>query len=278
MAENSDNLGRDAAGAVSDDGSAGGGQSSSQRTRSTITFPYHHLESCTEIARAVHAVGGDACEWNQLAARLDQAPGGGAFRQRMISARTFGLLEYANQRVTLTDIGRACIDQSRESVGRERAFLHVPLFRGMFEKLDGHPLPPSKAVERQMVDLGVAPKQANKARQAFHRSATYAGYFDISPDRMTKPTHEDVALAQQEASSPAKRHEKRPEGSVPPSDPPVHPLITALLGQLPPEAERTFDQRSCMIWLQTMLYHLTMIYGDSAEELLDIEVRLRSAT
>ena len=249
-------------------------QTTGQRTRSTITFPYQHLESCVEVARAVHAVGGDACQWNQLAARLNQSPGGGGFRQRMISARTFGLLDYAKQRVQLTDIGRACIDQSREMAGRESAFLHVPLFNDMFGKLDGHPLPPNVAIEQQMVELGVAPKQAGKARQAFHRSATHAGYFEISPDRMTKPSHGGEP-SQEEHSDIGERDDERVGGGDPPSGPPVHPLIAALLGQLPPETEGEFEQRRCLIWLQMMLSSLTLIYGDSAEELLEIEVRLR---
>ncbi len=251
-----------------------------QRTMSTINFPYHNLESCIEIPRAVHSVGGDACEWNQLAAHLNFAPSGGGFRQRMISARTFGLIEYANQRVQLTDIGRACIDQSKESVGREQAFLHVPLFCSMFEKLDGHPFPPHQAVERQMESLGVAPKQTKKARQTFHRSATYAGYFAISSNRMTKPSHEGGAISTFETPEKQKQgelDEAKRVGSNQPSDSTVHPLIAALLGQLPSEAEGVFEQQRCLIWLQMMLSSLTLIYGKSAAELMEIEVKLRAS-
>ena len=222
-------------------------------------------------------VGGDSCDWNQLAARLEHAPGGGGFRQRMISARTFGLLDYANQRVQLTDTGRACIDESKQSVGREQAFLHVPLFSRMFEKLNGHPLPPNEAVERQMVDLGVAPKQAPKARQAFHRSATYAGYFAINSTRMTKPSHEGGGIPKEEAQErELEGQTERSAGANLPPNTPVHPLVEALLGQLPPESE-VFEQQRCLIWLQTMLSSLTLIYGDSAKELMEIEVKLRAS-
>ena len=38
-------------------------------------------------------------------------------------------------------------------------------------------MPPAAALEREMVELGVSPKQKDKARQVFERSAEQAGFF-----------------------------------------------------------------------------------------------------
>lgn len=242
------------------------------RARSSIGFPYFHLEKSIEIVQAVHVVGGDGCEWTQLAAHLGQAPAGGGFRQRMISSRTFGLLNYVKQRVTLTEVGRQCIDQSSAKAGRVRAFLTVPLFSAMFDKLDGQPLPPHQAIEHQMMEIGVAPKQAGRARQAFLRSARDAGFFEISPDRMTKPPIEEVPAKSREPSGGTTDSDSvQGESSL---DRP-HQLVGALLAQLPPEIEGKFDKGLCLIWLQMMLSSLMLIYKDSREELQEIEVRLR---
>ena len=48
----------------------------------------------------------------------------------------------------------------------------------MYEQYQGYALPPPAAIERQMEQLGVPPKQKLRARQTFMKSAIYAGYID----------------------------------------------------------------------------------------------------
>jgi hypothetical protein len=42
--------------------------------------------------------------------------------------------------------------------------------------------PPPPAIERQVEQLGVSPKQKERARQSFMKSAQYAGFIDASTE------------------------------------------------------------------------------------------------
>lgn len=235
-----------------------------KRTRSTISFPYLALGSCVEIAVAVHEIGGDACQWNQVAAHLNSAAQGGTFRQKMIAAKTYGLIEYSGQDVTLTELGQRCVDENTSKRGHVDAFLHVPLFQQLFERFDGVKLPPYAAIQRVMGELGVAPKQTAKARQAFIKSAREAGFFEINPDRLTKPGVEQPG----KGSSDQPKLGSSGGGGGPPTR---HPLIIALLDQMPP-AKEGWEQAQCVVWLRTLLASISMIYQDSFEELQDIQI------
>jgi hypothetical protein len=50
----------------------------------------------------------------------------------------------------------------------------------------GNALPPPPAIERQMEQLRVSPKQKERARQTFMKSAQYAGFIDSSTGRFVK--------------------------------------------------------------------------------------------
>src|ERR1022692_2900308 len=49
------------------------------------------------------------------------------------------------------------------------------------------PPPPSSGLDATLVTFGVAAKQKETARRAFHRSATQAGFFEIAQDRLPSP-------------------------------------------------------------------------------------------
>lgn len=158
------------------------------RMRSTIEFPYFDLASAIEVAQAVKQVGGfSSCDVKSLAVKLDMAPDGGGFRTRLMSAKTLGLIEYERGQVELTDLGLRVVDPQTERAARLESFMYVPLYKALFDKLNGQALPPPAAVERMAEQLGVAPKQKDKARQAFMRSARTAGLFEISSERLSLP-------------------------------------------------------------------------------------------
>jgi hypothetical protein len=87
----------------------------------------------------------------------------------------------------LTPLGVRAVNAASEAIARVDAFLNVPLYSAIYEKYKGHLLPPAKALEREMVALGVAPKQADKARQVFDRSARQAGFHAEGEDRLVRP-------------------------------------------------------------------------------------------
>jgi len=67
------------------------------------------------------------------------------------------------------------------------AFLNVELFQALYDQNKGHPLPPLPAIERQIEGLGVSPKQKERARQTFNKSAIFAGFIDAASGRFIKP-------------------------------------------------------------------------------------------
>lgn len=175
---------------VSFDQAASARASSDDRrnARSTIEFPYLDLDAAVDVARAVYnRAGRSPCEIDELAAQMGQTVSG-AFRLKIATTRLFGLIEKEGSRsFRLSPIGQRVVQGDTEAEARADAFLAVPLYRAIFDQYRGHLLPPTKALEREMVTLGVAPKQADKARQAFERSARQAGFFAHGEDRLVQP-------------------------------------------------------------------------------------------
>jgi len=161
-----------------------------RRQRSTIAFPYNDLQDAIAVAHAIHQNGGDWATDDQLAAWLGhEGIRSGAFRLKVSTARTFGLISVGREQITLTDLGNQIIDPQRNPrQARVSAFLSVPLYRSLYDSHRGRMLPPDPALEQVMVNLGVSVKQKDKARQAFQRSAKQAGFFDQGSTRLVLPS------------------------------------------------------------------------------------------
>jgi hypothetical protein len=227
-----------------------------ERGRSSIEFTYSGLDDSEELVGTIRALGGTGCSLEALAAKLNQSSTGGGFRLKVYSARTFGLCDITRGQVDLTDLGLRIIDPSHSKAARVEAFLNVPLYRQMYEQLKGQQLPPMAAIDRMMLNAGVAPKQKERARQVFIRSAKFAGFFDIHADRLVKPEVRDHT---QKASS-AETAKASDKTAAPPPLPRVfyggggdggdgiHPAILGLLRGLPPEGtEMTAKRREQLI-------------------------------
>lgn len=232
-----------------------------KRDRSTIEFPYLDMDAAVEIAQAVHQVGGSSCAWDQLAAHLNQAATGGGFRMRVMTAKTFGLVTYGQGAVTLTNIGRRLNDPQQEKAAKADSFLKVPLYSKIYEEYKNGTLPPPDALENEIVKMGVAPKQKGKARQAFQRSASSAGYFWSGNNRLVRP-----AIKGSSAAPPPKpdSDEEQPEKKKKENDEERrrHPLIEGLLKELPePQTEWTTEDRKK--WLEMASTIFNVIYKDS---------------
>lgn len=228
------------------------------RDRSSIEFTYNGLDDSEDIAVAVREVGGTGCSLDALAAKLDQSATGGGFRMKVYSARTFGLCDVTRGHVELTNLGLHIIDANHVKQARVEAFLNVPLYRQMYEQLKGQPLPPMAAIERMMVQVGVAPKQKDRARQVFIRSAKHAGFFDIHADRLVKPEVRQGSSTPKNADVDGASGDK--EGVPPPAPRVIYgggggaggdgipDAILGLLRLLPPEgAEMTKRRREQLI-------------------------------
>ena len=180
---------------------------------STISFPNVDLDAAVAIARFVYARAGlGQCPLDELAAEASVTISG-SFRVRTAAAKTFGFTEKDGQSaVKLTDLGARVVSEDGEADARAAAFMNVPLFSQIYEKYRGKLLPPTKALEREMVTLGVLPTMATQARQIMQRSARQAGYFGSGEDRLVRPRATgavaetlDQSCGRRSASSPRRR-------------------------------------------------------------------------
>lgn len=247
------------------------------REQSTIEFPYTDLDNAVEVVRAVHAAGGTACEYDQLAAQLNVEAKGGGFRLRVNGARTYDVITYERGgRISLTELGRQLIDPHTERVARMNAFLSVPLFLKVYEQFKGGPLPPQAGLERAVESMGVGSKVKDRARQVLLRSAKQAGFFEHAADRLVKPSIKEQAGSKADAADKTDDDKRDPGGRSGGGGAggggPGHPLISGLLLTLPqPGEEWSYEDR--YNWLNMANSIFKMVYkangGDS-----DVEVKL----
>ncbi|MBF0355928.1 MAG: hypothetical protein HQL43_11895 [Alphaproteobacteria bacterium] len=277
--------------AIPIDGAAKGSGSSDVRhnDRSTIDFPYLDLDAGIEVAKAIYDHAGlGACEVDQLAAQMKQTVSG-AFRMKTATAKTFGLVEKDSRSAfKLSPVGRKLVHPDSEAEGKAEAFLTVPLYREIYEKYKGHLLPPLKALEREMSSLGVAPKQADKARQAFERSARQAGFFAHGEDRLVQPRVERDPLTKR--VSPGEQADGDPNdfsggggsgggassgsggGSGGFEVLGLDQLLIAMLKKIPSEAEG-WPKEKRVRWFRTFAMNVSQVY-DEEDDPVDIEITL----
>lgn len=251
-------------------------ETTDERERSTISFPYNDLDDVVNVAKAVHAVGGSSCQWDQLAAHLGQTSTSGTFRLRMLAAKTFGLLTYDKGIVTLTSLGTRICDTQQEQAARADAFLAVSLYGRVYEQFKGASLPPSAGLESAIVSMGVAPKQKERARQVLQRSAKQAGFFNYGADRLVMPSIKASAAAvpapELDAEPDAKKNKKEEH-----DDEGRHPLIEGLLKELPePQTEWTTEDRKK--WLEMASTIFNVIYKDSDDSRGSLKVVVERAS
>lgn len=237
------------------------------RQRSTIGFPYADLNTAVDLANAIHDhVGSGDCDDDQLAAWTNQSVKSSGFRTQIYAARMFGVLEGEGSRHRLSELGRSIVDPNRAREARAKSFQMVPLYKAIFDGHRGGVIPPTAALEREMVGLGVAEKQKERARQVFERAAEQAGYFEHGRNRLVMP-----GIAQ----GPSREDEKPQEelhgggngsGGGGGKEPPIDPIIAGLLARLPksgdvwPVAERK-------LWLQLLEGSFQLIYKDAPAKL-----------
>jgi hypothetical protein len=242
-------------------------QDTRTRQRSTIAFPYMDLDSGIELASAIHThVGHGECDDDQLAAWSNQSAKSSTFRVQVYAARTFGVLDGEGGKHKLTDLGRSIVDPNQSRGARVRAFLNVQLFKALFDNHRSGVLPPTAALEREIVQLGVSEKQKGRARQVFERAAEQAGFFDHGKNRLVMP-----GLAP--GAPPHKEKDKVGEGnnfggggsggSGGNGSGPQDALIQALIHKLPQSGPWGADER--VNWLKLLTMAFQIAYGPTDE-------------
>lgn len=253
-----------------------------RRDSSSIAWPYMDLDIAERVAVAVYQRAGlGVCELDSLAAELGHTLNG-AFRVKLATAKTFGLIAKGTRNsVQLTELGRTIVSEEATGRARVEAFLGVQLYSKIFDTYRGHKLPPPRAIEAQMVTLGVAAKQKERARQVFERSAKQAGFFEDGPDRLVRPRWADkVTLSPSVTSDDAIAVTTGPDKPQPIACPPQEapqgvakmnrPFIDGLLSKLPDEGS-AWNSRDRVKWLKAAIGVFDLIYtGDD----LQIQIRI----
>ena len=263
---------------ISQDEQPDNGVAEPSQGRSTIKFPYLDLDDAVEIARTVHEIGGTSCQREQLAASLNVVPTGGGFNLRLVTARLFGFVAGEKGTVSLTDLGSRVCDPQQEKAARAEAFLLVPLYKALYENFRATTLPPSTGLESTIESLGVAPKQKDKARQAFLRSAAQAGFFAFGNNRLVLPAiksggdPEKVREEPRGNQVPLERKERELAGgrSLP-------PFVVGLLEKLP-EPEGSWPKEGRKKWLQTAANIFDLMYSTDEQDTGELTISITRKT
>jgi hypothetical protein len=236
------------------------------RQRSTIAFPYMDLDSAIELANAIHAhVGHGDCDDDQLAAWSNQSAKSSTFRVQVYAARTFGILEAEDGKHKLTESGRAIVDPKQARTARVRAFLHVPLFKTIFDNHRSGVLPPTAALEREIVQLGVSEKQKSRARAVFEKAAEQAGFFEHGKNRLVMPgvTQGTPAPNKEKEKNADLHRDRNGGGSSGAGAGSEDALIQALIQKLPESGPWSADER--VNWLKLLTMAFQIAYGPTEE-------------
>lgn len=227
-----------------------------KRERSQIVFPYSDMKEGIAVAQAIwENVATAPCELPQLAAWLDHdSVTSGSFRGKVNASRIFGLVETGPNSVKLTPLGRRIVDPQKGAAAKVEAFLTVPLYRAIYERYAGSLLPNNIGLEKEMTELGVAAKQADKARQAFQRSAAEAGFFRQGTNKLVKP-----AIAPSSGEVEPRDDQERSGSGGGNGLPPMHPFIEGLVKTLP-AADTVWPDAGQQQWLDAAKAIFKLIY------------------
>ncbi len=265
-----------------------GQETDAKRVKSQIGFPYGDLDDAIGVVKKIFEKKGQQyCGIDQLAAWLGhESMTSGAFRLKLTTARTFGLIEFDHDSVKLTRLGCDIVEEGLERQAKADAFLTVPLYKKLFENYRGRTLPPDIGLEQEMAELGVPPKQKDKARQAFQRSAQQAGFFEQGRTKLVLPS----GLGPQGTNSVPRNTRPLDTSQAPPPTIPTlqqyhygggsgggsngmqaiqeQPLIQGLFQALPPVGAQ-WSQAKRKAWLILAENIFNMLYTDEGQGYVD---------
>ena len=243
-----------------------------KRAQSAVEFPYSDLGKAVELVQTMYEKAAGQCSYRQLAVWLKLSINGGTMRSRYSAARKFGLVgPVKDGQTTITDLGKQVLSPQVGIQGRAKAtaFLNVPLYRAIYDQQQGYPLPPAPALEQLARDLGVAPKQAPRARQAFVKSASDAGFIDHETQSFIRPAFpdgEEPDSAEQHAlgKTPASKQDGG-DNETEVMSTSIDPIIMGLIDRLPESGEEwPLDQRK--LWLGILESTFKLVYKEPEGE------------
>ena len=251
---------------LKDDGSPTPEEKGSRR--SGEPFPYADLESAREVAQLVQSIGVESCKRQQVAAKLGISAEAGGFRSKVGAATKFGLVASRGGMLILTGLGKKVLDPQTQDDALVDSFLSVRVFKQLYEKLENVSQPLPSAIEQQLADLGVVKKQVSRARQVFTKSARYAGFYKLHPDRLMQPGRLRADSAPTDEPSTESQSETGPDrdsangrGTQPSDQGSRQSLVDALFAARPKFGQQ-WGLTEWTEWLEALMPLLRMDYKD----------------
>lgn len=244
-------------------------EADAKRGRSKIGFVYSDLEGAVDLAREIQNRTGMTCQIKQLATWLNQSAEGGTFRALLGAARAFGLVETQQGNVSLTALGLEALNDHTRAQALAEAFLRVPLHAAMYQQFQTHALPPPAAIERHFESIGVPPKQKERARQTFVKSAQYAGFIDPTTGRFIRPATPPPATG---LPTVIEMPKLGGGGGSDGSGLDLDPLLIELLRKIPP-TDKGWPANQRVRWFRTFAMNVSEIYDSEGEE-VDLVIKL----
>lgn len=154
------------------------------RPRSEVAFPYYNLDSAVEVAEKIHGAGG-SCTREQLAPIIGYSGvKNGGFLSRLGAARMFGLVDEVGGMVRPSQLAitiYAPVQATDAQRAKVEAFLNIELFRKIYERFKGQPLPTPQGLQNLLKnDFKVVPAQIKNALRTMQESAESAGFFNAA--------------------------------------------------------------------------------------------------
>lgn len=220
------------------------------------TFPRYEMEVSLEVAQVVYDKAGGACNTNQLAALLKyKSANNGAYLARVNAAKMFGFIDSdrGSGQYEATNRAISIFAQVTEEDRKEalvEAFLAVPVFNDMFQKLKDKPLPEEAGLKNLLkTHYNVPEGRISLALRILRESARFAGFFELHENRLIEPIT-NAGVAQVAPPEPTAEQEG-PQGNqntnvnlgsgatnftLQPGN--IHYAIMGLLQELPPAGEQ----------------------------------------
>jgi hypothetical protein len=119
-----------------------------------------------------------------------------------------------------------------------------------------------------MEQLGVSPKQKERARQTFMKSAQYAGFIDPATGRFVKP---GIQQKDEVPPKPDKLGGGGDDGGNGSEELKLDPLLIALLKKIPP-ADKGWPAAQRIRWFRTFAMNVSQIY-DEDDSPVEMEIK-----
>jgi hypothetical protein len=151
----------------------------SERVKRGTIPPYIALDETFRLANAIYAQGGGTASTDMMSRLMGNSSSSSSFNKKIGALKLYGVLSEQAGIYTLTDIGNAIaapVSEANGGAGRRTAFLNVPQFAKLFERLKSKLLPADEFLKNILEqDVGVSRDFSVAWVKAFKDALTATG-------------------------------------------------------------------------------------------------------